>query len=1037
MKQKNILGFWRNVEIFNLPDLNKDCILLDRDAPLPWSTKRPVAKINYVWRYTLYFGRIPNKTAIKAIEESLAIDVPKQDWEEPVNGYTCFSALLLDDNGAPDHKSYVPAGYIFGIDAIKKGEPVAKVAEKLLKAQEDFELRFNIAPVPEALNEAAKEKSPANEDVVSKEQIRKGEIITAAHLQKEISYLKELTNNWNSNPIEVYILAKEVPKDSEPDTSFLNSFFLDDLNLLADSKPGNYGKSLDEYLKIDINTPERKDVIANKDLLLQTIDPILIPAGRWPSNPSHGLYTAQLGAVNTTLNDLTGNSGLRGINGPPGTGKTTLLLDVIADIIVTRAAKIIDGNSGSLFTNQHHKIEKENSTFTHYCYKLNKAIFSDSGIVIASNNNNAVENITKELPAIEKIDRSTFAEADYFAESASQLIGDESWGILSAALGKGQNRSDFKKNFWDSDAKTKRVGFKDLLYNVYKDDSLGLEVTYKQQFEDAKAKLRELLKTFSVFRAHASKFHNQLSSFIANCKKQTDLEQLLSKYAVELKQLKLEQDEVFKQIQELDEIITQNQTTLAFHNQNKPAFFFFKKLFNTLSYKNWKADADFYFGTLKECQEKKVTLIKTKDQLKKQIKITEAKQSEKADRLKEVMFSIKSYQKLRADLHRIYGIEYKDLVDDQFYKLAIAEIHLRTPYSSDIVNKLRSNIFLTSLELHKYAILSNAKKFKNNLDLFFEMLTGRAVVKQEIADLLWDTFFFCVPVASTTLASVSRLFSSLGKESIGWLLIDEAGQATPQSAAGVIWRSKRCIIVGDPLQVEPVVTIPEQLVYKLREQEKVDKIWSPHRTSVQVLADRISKFGTYMQTGSGEEEIWTGFPLRTHRRCDHPMFGIANKIAYSDQMVKAVEDHDEHQYIGKSAWFHVADVNPPVNKHVLKEELNLLNQKVEELIRNGYVKEIFVISPFSSVANACISEFRSRKNISCGTIHKFQGKEAEVVFLILGGDPKSSGARLWASQKPNMLNVALTRAKKRFYVIGNKNLWGSCQYFDQMATTLG
>ncbi|MDR6781924.1 superfamily I DNA and/or RNA helicase [Pedobacter africanus] len=1037
MTQNNILSFWRNVEIFNLPDLDKDCTLLDISTPFPWVTKRPVTKPNNVWRYTLYFGKIPKKAVIQAIEQALAIDVPKQDWEEPIQGSTCFSALLLDDNGTPDHKSYVPAGYVFGIDAVKKGDPISKVAEKLIEAQEEFEPRFNIAPIPEPELEVKVDNAEPNEEVVTKEPIRKGETITLQHLEKEIKYLNGLTDNWNSTPIEVYILAKEVPKDSEPDTSFLNSFFLDDLNFLADSAHSNYGKSLDDYLKTEVNTKDRKDLIADKDLLFQTIDPILIPAGRWPSNPSYGLYTAQLGAVNTTLNELKNDAGLRGINGPPGTGKTTLLLDVIADIIVTRSTKIIDVDSGKLFTNQHHKIEKENSTFTHYCYKVNKGIFSDSGIVIASNNNNAVENITKELPAKEKIDGLTFTEADYFAESASRLIVNESWGILSAALGKGQNRSDFRRNFWESDAKTKHIGFKDLLYNVYRDENTEVQASYKLSFEETKSELKQLLKDFQTFKERASKFHNQLSSFRKNCEKQIDLETILSNYAAELKRLKLEENGFLKEIQGLDELITQNQTTLALHNNNKPAFFFFKKLFGTPSYKDWKKDADFYFATLKQYQTEKTKLVKELNSLKKLIKINETEQSEKKEQLDAVLTKIKAYHKLKTDLQTTYGIEFKDLVDDKFYNLTNHEIHLRTPYSSHTVNKLRSNIFLKSLDLHKYAILCNAKKFKNNLDLFFEMLSGRATVKHEIAELLWDTFFFCVPAVSTTLASVSRLFTSHGKGDIGWLLIDEAGQATPQSAAGIIWRSKRCIIVGDPLQVEPVVTIPQQLVYKLREQEKVDKIWSPHSTSVQVLADRVSKYGTYMNNGASEDKIWTGFPLRTHRRCDNPMFDIANKIAYSDQMVKATPDKDNHIYIGKSKWFHVADVNPPTNKHVLKAEIDLLHQKIDELIRNGYEGEIFVISPFSSVANACISEFRSRKNIACGTIHKFQGKEAEVVFLILGGNPKSPGARLWASQKPNMLNVALTRAKKRFYVIGNKKLWGSCQFFDHMAAMLG
>ncbi|WP_131726087.1 AAA domain-containing protein, partial [Acinetobacter baumannii] len=77
------------------------------------------------------------------------------------------------------------------------------------------------------------------------------------------------------------------------------------------------------------------------------------------------------------------------------------------------------------------------------------------------------------------------------------------------------------------------------------------------------------------------------------------------------------------------------------------------------------------------------------------------------------------------------------------------------------------------------------------------------------------------------LASFSRLFAGMGQDSLGWLLIDEAGQATPQSAAGAIWRSKRAILIGDPLQVEPVFTLPDSVVEILRKQNDVDLSWSP------------------------------------------------------------------------------------------------------------------------------------------------------------------------------------------------------------------
>ena len=87
---------------------------------------------------------------------------------------------------------------------------------------------------------------------------------------------------------------------------------------------------------------------------------------------------------------------------------------------------------------------------------------------------------------------------------------------------------------------------------------------------------------------------------------------------------------------------------------------------------------------------------------------------------------------------------------------------------------------------------------------------------------------------------------------LGRLLIDEAGQAVPQSAIGAIWRAKKVLAVSDPLQIEPVFTVPSNLVdelakhYLTNEYEK----WAPSVVSIQNLADDANIFGAHIENNN-------------------------------------------------------------------------------------------------------------------------------------------------------------------------------------------
>jgi hypothetical protein len=1015
LKKQDILQFWRSVEIFDLPDFNDDAVLLKSGEPLPWLIKERPVRTYYKWNYTVIFGKIEKKTILDHINTLLKAE-PPNDWEEPVHGFSCLSALILDQNGRPQQDSYVAASYSHGIRLLEKKQNLSSVTLEIEKSAEDYLERYNI---PLHLTE--------------EEQSLKGDVVYWEQLQRELDYLNR-ENRWWKKDIKIFVLEEQVPKDSETNVGFMNSFYLDDLNHLTSIKEKYLGKALQTYLALQ--PPEKRvDIIRNKAAFFNTFDPELMTAGRWPSNIEYGLYAAQEGAVNTTFSVLRNEEGLQGINGPPGTGKTTLLLDIIAEIIVERAKVIAELGCDRIFDrNGYTKVEKE-SGFNLHTYAPAVALRKDFGIVVASNNNAAVENISKELPLKSKIDGNAFPEADYFSVCSGAIIEEESWGVLAAALGNAKNRNTFRKAFWQSDKE--RLGFDDLLYNVYRDPATDKAPIHQKLFEEQQVIFQSLLAEFDAFRKTAACFHQQLPAYMQNKQKEKQTHDELKQISVQLGELSVQRETLTSKEHSLTKDAERVQSLLHLHIQRRPSFFFFQKLFKTARFKTWNTEAEEIHHSLKNINVDLDYIKKSLNDNERDIQTLLSKQKKAEDALSLMAGFFEKYQKLQDVLTGQYKINGKNLFDINFFQKEMGDVHLLNPYHSDKTAKLRSDLFLSALELHRHAILFNAKKIRNNLKAWFEMTAGWVKVDGTISQNLWDTFFLCVPVVSTTLASASRLFPNMMQQQIGWLLLDEAGQATPQSAVGLIHRSKRCIIVGDPLQVEPVVTIPEKLVAKLREEYKVPVEWSPYKVSVQQLADRVSVWGTSMPVGNTDEEIWTGFSLRTHRRCDDPMFSISNKIAYSNQMVKAVKSNSQEAYIGPSAWFDVSAPTTMIGKHVVKEEITVLAQKISELRNTGYRGNIYIISPFKSVAFYCNEQFRNQQNISCGTIHRFQGKEADIVFLVLGSDPKFNGARNWASQKPNMLNVALTRAKKRFYVIGNKRLWASCNYFNTMASGLG
>lgn len=371
------------------------------------------------------------------------------------------------------------------------------------------------------------------------------------------------------------------------------------------------------------------------------------------------------------------------------------------------------------------------------------------------------------------------------------------------------------------------------------------------------------------------------------------------------------------------------------------------------------------------------------------------------------------------------------------------------PGNSQAFKDARARLFAAAMRVHlAFVCAAGPDLFDRNLRAALAMLRGRGDIQpvvQKAAEHLWATLALVTPVVSTTFASLPRGFAHMGAQSIPWLLVDEAGQAVPHQALGAIWRARRAVVVGDPFQVEPVLSMDRNADAKLAERRGAPDRHRATLASAQTLADAANPFGAWVQPWVGRP-VWVGCPLKVHRRCVEPMFGISNRLAYGGGMVLArgkMAEEDEltklRPLLGESRWFDVA-VKGGSPKHFVREQAEVVLRLVRACSERGFVGKdglpaLFVISPFRSVADGMrkllCDDLQAREHApkvvgawgtaSVGTVHTFQGKEKETVILALGG--ASDGAIAWACGTPNILNVAVTRAQRRLYVVGDRARW--------------
>ena len=234
-------------------------------------------------------------------------------------------------------------------------------------------------------------------------------------------------------------------------------------------------------------------------------------------------------------------------------------------------------------------------------------------------------------------------------------------------------------------------------------------------------------------------------------------------------------------------------------------------------------------------------------------------------------------------------------------------------------------------------------------------------------------------------------------------IIDEASQCNTAVSLVPIIRGKSLMLVGDPQQLNPVITLDKNINEELKAKYNVSENYDYIKNSI---------YKAFLANDAISQETL----LHNHYRCAKDIIEFNNKKYYNNQLnIKSKPMYD------KPLVFCDIGNDYSTVKNTAPEEAD----KIVQYVKNNQDKKIGIITPFKNQKD--LLEYKLKENhleqkVSCGTVHAFQGDEKdEILFSLALTENTNQKTYDWLKNNKELLNVAVSRAKDKLVILSNTN----------------